>query len=140
MKSESVSFSVLSDCDPMECNLLGSSVMGFSRQEYWSGLPFPFPRDLPNPGIEPGSPVSWADFLPSEPPRKPRSFKFQIQLSLSNLETLVSSSIRQGFPGGASGKKATCQCRRHKRQGFNPWVGKISWRRKWKPTAVFLSG
>ena len=40
--------------------------MGFSRQEYWSGLPFPPPRDLPDPGIEPTSPASalWADFLP----------------------------------------------------------------------------
>ena len=35
--------------------------MGFSRQEYWSGLPFPFPGDLPNPGIEPGSPALRAD-------------------------------------------------------------------------------
>ena len=40
----------------------------FSRQEYWSGLPFPFPRDLPNPGIEPGSPALQADSLPTEPP------------------------------------------------------------------------
>ena len=39
--------------------------MGFSRQEYWSGLPFPSPGDLPNPGIEPGSPASQADALPS---------------------------------------------------------------------------
>ena len=45
--------------------------MGFSRQEYWSGLPFPSPGDLPNPGIEPGSPVSQADALSSEPPGKP---------------------------------------------------------------------
>ena len=45
--------------------------MGFSRQEYWSGLPFPSPRDLPNPGIEPRSPKLQADTLPSEPPRKP---------------------------------------------------------------------
>ena len=44
--------------------------MGFSRQEYWSGLPFPSPGDLPNPGIEPGSPVLQADALPSEPPGK----------------------------------------------------------------------
>ena len=44
--------------------------MGFSRQEYWSGLPFPSPGDLPNPGIEPGSPALWADALLSEPPRK----------------------------------------------------------------------
>ena len=40
--------------------------MGFSRQEYWGGLPFPSPRDLPDPGIEPGSPAWQADSLPSE--------------------------------------------------------------------------
>ena len=45
--------------------------MGFSRQEYWSGLPFPSPGDLPNPGIEPGSPAFQADALTSEPPGKP---------------------------------------------------------------------
>ena len=44
--------------------------MGFSRQEYWSGLPFPSPGDLPNPGIEPGSPTLYADALPSELPGK----------------------------------------------------------------------
>ena len=37
--------------------------MRFSRQEYWSGLPFPSPGDLPNPGIKPGSPALWADTL-----------------------------------------------------------------------------
>ena len=41
--------------------------MGFSRQEYWSGLPFPSPEDLPDPGIEPRSPALQADALPSEP-------------------------------------------------------------------------
>ena len=45
-----------------------------------------------------------------------------------------------GFPGGASGKERTCQCRRHKRCRFDPWVGKISWRSAWQPTPVFLSG
>ena len=44
--------------------------MGFSRQEYWSGLPFPSPGDPPDPGIEPGFPTLWADTLPSEPPGK----------------------------------------------------------------------
>ena len=48
-----------------------SQPMGFSRQEYWSGLPFPSPADLPDPGIEPGSPTLEADALPSEPPGKP---------------------------------------------------------------------
>ena len=45
-----------------------SPSMGFSRQEYWSGLPFPSPGDLPGPGIEPGSPALEADTLTSEPP------------------------------------------------------------------------
>ena len=45
--------------------------VGFSRQESWSGLPFPSPGDLPDPGIEPRSPTLQADALPSEPPGKP---------------------------------------------------------------------
>ena len=44
--------------------------MEFSRQEYWSGLPFPSPGDLPDPGIEPGSPALQADALLPEPPGK----------------------------------------------------------------------
>ena len=46
--------------------------MGFSRQEHWSGLPFPSPGGLPDPGIEPSSPALQADALPSEPPGKHR--------------------------------------------------------------------
>ena len=46
--------------------------VGFSRQEYWSRLPFPSPGDLPNPGIEPRSPALQTDSLPSELPGKPR--------------------------------------------------------------------
>ena len=42
--------------------------MEFSRQEYWRGLPFPSPGDVPDPGLEPGSPTLQADALPSEPP------------------------------------------------------------------------
>ena len=45
--------------------------MGFSRQEYWSGLPFPSPGDLPDPGIKPRSPALQTDALTSEPPGKP---------------------------------------------------------------------
>ena len=47
-------------------------------------------------------------------------------------------SVFLGFPGRASGQKPTCQCRILKRREFNPWVGKISWRRAWQPTLVFL--
>ena len=46
--------------------------MEFSRQEYWSGLPFPSPGDLPNPGIKPRSSALQAAALPSEPPGKPQ--------------------------------------------------------------------
>ena len=49
-----------------------SPSIGFSRQEYCSGLPFPSPGDLPNPGIEPGSPALEADALTSERPGKPK--------------------------------------------------------------------
>ena len=52
--------------------------IGFSRQEYWSGLPFPSPGDLPNPGIETSSPTLQADTLPSEPPGKPKSIKSKV--------------------------------------------------------------
>ena len=52
-------------------NSWASLSMGFSRQGYWSDLPFPSPGDLPNPGIEPRSPTLQADALTSEPPGKP---------------------------------------------------------------------
>ena len=57
--------------------------MEFSRQEYWSGLPFPSPGDLPNPGIEPGSSSLQADSLLSEPPGKPRDGSHSPKLSCS---------------------------------------------------------
>ena len=45
-----------------------------------------------------------------------------------------------GFPGGASSKETTCQLRRLKRLGFDPWVGEIPWGRKWQLTLVFSPG
>ena len=48
--------------------------------------------------------------------------------------------MQAGFPGSTSDKGPTCQCRRHKGCGFDPWVGKIPWRRVWQPTPVFLPG
>ena len=84
--------------------------MGFHRRKFWTGLPFPSPRDLPNPGINPRSPALQVDSLPG------------------------------GFPGGSAGKESTCQNKRCKRCEFDPWVGKIPWRRKWQPTLVFFPG
>ena len=58
-------------CDPMDLAYQAPLSMGFPRLEYWSGLPFSSPGDLPDPGIKPRSPASQADALPSEPPGKP---------------------------------------------------------------------
>ena len=76
-------------------------------QEYWSGLPFPSPGDLPNPGIEPRSPALWADALPSEPLGELGAqvsvnyygnfSKGKLRMDLSSTETLVG----QGSDGGA---------------------------------------
>ena len=64
------------------------------------------------------------------------------EVSVRVINYITASYLQKslGFPGGASGKESACQCRRHKRCGFNPWVGKIPWGRKGQPTPVFLPG
>ena len=100
--------------------------MEFSRPEYWSGLPFPAPGDLPNPGIEPGSPALQADSLPAEPPGKPlRSLKLQ------------HLRADMGFPGSSDGKAYACNAGD---LGLIPGSGRIPWRRQWQPTPVLLPG
>ena len=64
--------------------------MEFSKQEYWSGLPFPSPRDLPDPGTEPGSPAMQAS-LPSEPPRKPTK---DLDISPNKVSTWPISTLK----------------------------------------------
>ena len=72
-ESESVSHSVMSDSlQPHETPHQAPLSMGFSRQDYWSKLPFPSPEDLPNSGIKSRSPALQADSLPLEIPRKPQ--------------------------------------------------------------------
>ena len=75
--------------------------MGFSRQEYWSRLPFPSPGDLPDPGIEPGSPALQADALTSDPGGKPREVPYvwsTSSLSIHLVMGLVTSTeyLRSG--------------------------------------------
>ena len=75
--------------------------MGFSKQRYWSGLPFPSPGDLPNPGVEPGSPTMQADSLLCEPPEKPCEYliTFSIlskaQLCVSEIQNHCSSFFNE---------------------------------------------
>ena len=63
--------------------------MGFPRQEYWSRLPFPCPRDLSNPGTEPSSPALQADSLPIEPEGKPISITTKEFKYMSNSRALL---------------------------------------------------
>ena len=97
-------------CDCMDCVAYQASPwVGFSRQEYRSELPFPSPGDLPNPGIEPGSPTLQADALPSEPPRRPPP-----------AQTGIKSPGSWGFHGSPVAKTPQSQCRGLE---FNPWSG-----------------
>ena len=57
---------------------------------------------------------------------------------VNNFRSLVSNALR--IPRWLSGKEPTCRCKRYRRCGFDPWIGKISWRRKWQPNAIFLPG
>ena len=53
-------------------------------------------------------------------------------------DSRYATSLARGCQGGASGEELACQCRRHKRLGFDLWVGKIPRRRAWQPTLIFL--
>ena len=59
--------------------------MEFSRQEYWSGLPFPSPGDLPDPGIKPRSPALQVDSLPAEPSGKPFYCCVEVQITVEDM-------------------------------------------------------
>ena len=121
--------------------------MGFSRQEYWSGLPCFPPGDLPDPGIEPAYLKSPAlqDMLHKnkgvnqEWGRHGNQKKRKTKRSLILKEEKPDMyTLYVSFPGDPRGKEPACQGRRHKRHGFDTWVRKIPWRRAWKPTPVFL--
>ena len=78
-------------CNPVHCICQASLSMELSRQEYWSGLPFPSPGDLPSPGIKAGSPALQADPFLSEPPGKPTT------------AALVATNISQSWVTHSSG-------------------------------------
>ena len=89
-----------------------SPSMGFSRQEYWSGLPFPSPGDLPDPGTEPGSPALEADALTSEPPGKPK-YRDTFILLIS-----THTGYFQAIPECLSGKESS----------WEMWTQSLGWK------------
>ena len=106
--------------------------MGFPRQEYWSGLPFPSPGDLPDKG-------QWSNppFLQCRWVLYPWATRRVGPNQGIHTTSLSSSAETKDFPGGSDGESICLQCGG---PGFDPWVGKITWMRKWQPTPVFLPG
>ena len=86
-------------CHPRDRSTPGSSSMGFSRQEYCSGLPFPAPGDLSDPRIEPVSPTLAGRFFTAEPPGKPIPNASSVQLSCSVMSRSVVSPMDSSMPG-----------------------------------------
>ena len=96
-------------CDPMDCSLPGSSVHGFPRQKYWSGLPFPFPGDLPDPGVEPRSPAlfpAWASLVTQLVKNLPATWETWV-LSLGWED---SPGEEKGYPLQYSGLENSMDC------------------------------
>ena len=98
---------------PWTVALQAPVTLGFSRQEYWNRLPFPTPRDLPDPGIEPSSFVSlhwnWGKDLSTQGPRcrlPPTSLLPCLQGTCAMYQALCK---HQDFPGSARGKESACQ-------------------------------
>ena len=79
--------------------------MGFSRQEYWRGLPFPSPGDLPDPGMEPSSPTLQADALTSAPPGVPLNTRIQVLTSKISREERKPGGRKKGKEAGEGGRK-----------------------------------
>ena len=130
----------MSLCDPMDCSCQAFLSMEFSGQEYWRGLPCPSPGDLPDPGIESGSPTLWADSLPSEPllqrlPNAPTA-----SLSASGTRKTTRSPGSHGPSDRAActtaqtcGRAFSCSGSHQNSQLLDPWIVKNPWRRESYP-------
>ena len=87
--------------------------------------------------------LKWISQKPSwifQPHQTEKNWEIQLTAEIAASDIWPQINHPKGFLGGASGKEPTCQCRRHKRLGFNPWVRKTPWRRAWQPTPVSLPG
>ena len=99
--------------------------MGFPRQEYWSGLSFPSPGDLPEPGIEPGSPAFQADSLSAEPPGKPVTRYIWTLISISINRSMHSS---KGLIPGSGRSHGEVNGNRLQYSCLENFMGRGAWR------------
>ena len=95
----------MSLCDPWTVAHQAPPSMGFSRQEHWSGFPFPSTGDLPDPGIKPRSPTLRADALTSAPQGKPLNIRIQVLTSKISREERKPGGKKKGEDVGERGRK-----------------------------------
>ena len=155
--------SCLTLCDPVDCSHQSPLSMGFSRQEYWSGLPFPPPRNLSDPGIKLeslassalaggslplchlGTPLTiqiydfgfWKNPMFNIISQFPTSNEWQRKRGYLEIRRNLGQGVGRASQlvlvvNNLSTNPGDARC------GFDPWHGKIPWRRKWQPTPVFL--
>jgi len=108
------------------------SSVGFSRHEYWSGLPCPPPWYLPYPGVEPlslTSPTLAGWFFNTSANWKAQTSIYIYLFWIVYIEIMTPCRIPRWLSG---------QCRSCRKHGLDPWVGRIPWRRKRQPTPVLL--
>ena len=115
-------------CDPLDCSPPGSSVHGIlqARILEWVAISFSWGSSWPRGGRLADLGQN-PDLITQQPVWKNSLF-------------IKSTQFIWSLPGATSGKEPACQCRRSKRCGFYPWIGKIPRRRAWQPTPVFSPG
>ena len=106
-----VTQSCLTLCVPVDCSLPGSSVHGILQEEYWRGLPFPSPGDLPDPGIEPESPALWASLVAQLVKNPPAMQETQFDSWVEKIHwrrDRLPTPVFLGFASGSTGRESAC--------------------------------
>ena len=132
--------SFLTFCNIMAYSPPGSSVHGILQARLLEWIVIPFSRDLPDHHYN----IMQSIFIFLEILHAFTHSSFHTLLAPGNSDHFIVSihlpfpKGHMGLPGGTSDKEPACQCKRLKRHGFNPWVGKIPWRRAWQLTPIYL--
>ena len=116
--------SLMSLCDPWTVAHQAPPSMGFSRQEHWSGFPFPSTGDLPDPGIKPRSPTLRADALTSAPQGKPLNIRIQVLTSKISREERKPGGRKKREEAGEGGWNVSCHLQIPRRYGTFPWASR----------------
>ena len=122
-------------CDPMGCSPPDSPVPGILQARILEWVATSFSRGSSQPRDQTQVSCTAGRFFTIWPTREACLAHCRVSNNFCRMNVKAHEYHYIGFPGGAVGKESTCQCRRC---GFDCWVGKIPWRRKWLPTPVFL--